>query len=94
MPRGHDGAVMLVVERCAAKVHHPDARVLHSSLFSLLCRRNVISKSGPLGIPRRLWRLTAAYLLYVVGHREVRIDKKDVLRFEVRVCQFIVVENY
>lgn len=44
MPRGHDGAVVLVVKRGAAKVNHTDSRILHRSLFSLLRDRNRISK--------------------------------------------------
>lgn len=45
MSRGHDGAVVLVVKRGAAKVDHTDSRILHRSLFSLLRDRNMISKS-------------------------------------------------
>lgn len=89
MPRGHDGAVVLVVKGRTAKVDHAHARVLYRSLFSLLSDTNTVSD----GDSHRLRRLAASHLLYVVGHREVRIDKEDVLRFEVCVCQFIVMEN-
>lgn len=42
MPCGHDGAVMLMVERGAAKVDHAYGRVLHRPLFSLLTEINLL----------------------------------------------------
>lgn len=94
MSCGHNCTVMLVVKRCTAKVHHAYPSVLYCSLFSLLRDRNIITESVQTEIYHHLWHLVTSYLLYVVGHRKVRIDKKDVLRFEVCVRQFIVMENY
>lgn len=94
MSRGHDGAVVLVVKRCTAKVHHPYSRILHRSLFSLLSDTNTVTKSVWIEISHHLVHLNASHLLHVVRHRKVWIDKEDVLRLEVCVRQFIVVENY
>lgn len=94
MSRGHDGAVVLVVKRCTAKVHHPYSRILHRSLFSLLSDRNTVTKSVWIEISHHLVHLNASHLLHVVRHCKVWIDKEDVLRLEVCVRQFIVVENY
>lgn len=94
MSCGHNGAVVLVVKCCTAKVHHTYSGILHRPLFSLLSGRNIITKSVWTEISHHLWHLNITYLLYIVRHRKVWIDKEDVLRLEVCVCQFIVVENY
>lgn len=39
VPGGDNGAVMLVIKRCTAKINHPDGRVLHAPLISLLGER-------------------------------------------------------
>ncbi len=39
MPRGYNGAVVLVVKSGTAKVHHADCRALNRPLFSLLQER-------------------------------------------------------
>lgn len=39
-------------------------------------------------------KYNASYLLYIKGHCKVWVNKQDVLRLQVRVCQLIVMENY
>lgn len=40
MSGGYNGAVVLVVKRCAAEVHHTYCSVLNCPLFSLLQEQN------------------------------------------------------
>lgn len=88
VPRGHDGAVVLVVEGGTAEVHHAHGRVLHRPLVPFLGERSMWWKParGHGGGPHA----ASTHLLRVVGHGEVRIHKQDVLRLQVRVCQFVV----
>lgn len=96
MPRGHDGAVVLVVKRGAAEVHHSDGRVLHGPLFPFLQNRQKFVTSKRLNVnaaPCRKNESLTSHLLHVVGHGEVRVHKQDVLRLQVRVRQLTVMEN-
>lgn len=97
MPCRHNGAVVLVVERSAAKVDHADRCVLHRALLSFLIgkeQRGV--KRADQSLTTDPWSRPsgASHLLNVEGHCEVRADKEDVLRFQVCVSQLVVVENW
>ena len=58
--------------------------VLHESLKT---------PGAMLDVHKKPARTHVAHLLHVVGHAEVRVDKQDVLRLQVRVRQLGVVQD-
>lgn len=78
MPCRHDGAVVLVVKRSAAKVDHADCCVLHRALLSFLKgkrRRGLKLADQERTTDPSSRPAVASHLLNVEGHCEVRADK-------------------
>lgn len=97
MPCGHHGGVMLVVVRGVPKIDHFHIWVLHHSFISLLCNDKVRMSLLKTSVrPERYMIITiihSAHHFAVVLEVVLRIDKQDVLWFQVCVCQLVAVHN-
>lgn len=87
MAGGHDRAVVLVVERGAAKINQADVGALDATHFAVLVLKiNTLESKFQKDLKR-------PHLPVVERRGKLRVHKQDVLRLEVGVGELVVVQE-